>query len=683
MQGNNFRKAIFIGLLMLTGVGAVYAAGLSLGLSGAVKRKGQALEKKVTEKDEPGVASFGVTGSVVKGPVSGATVTFYALNANGTKGREWGAGTTGTDGTFSIALNDVLSASPFYAESMGGSYREEASGSTVALGAADMVSAVLPAGTRHVVLSVLTHMAAERAKDMAAAGIPLDQAVDSANAGVEMQYRLGGIVGTRPATVDDPAGVGGASLEQRNYGLVLAGLSQEAATLNVRTIDLAQALADDISDGILDGLKNGNPIPVPVISGGSIPLSAAAGIQDLQTGTSAFVGSSRNHSGIPRYDIPLTPMEVGINTAGALYIRAVLPAWHTLQAGSAPLTAFGGTPPYHWVFKSGNPGWLSITDAGVLSGIAPLISGSMEITPPFTVTVSDSAGHSRDLELNVTILQAPPSITTVGPVALMVGTPASVNLVGSVSGGVPPYYYTKGSGSTPMGMSVDLNGNLVGTPVTAGVYTFEVCVVDLVGSTSCQSVTVQTAQPVFITGCPSAYDGTYTGQFNYEYQLSDWYDDPLYIWVPRTPVTGSLTVSVTLQCFVVTPGVGVAVYETHASASDPTFGCTGGCVLSGSQMVILPDALPTGSANPSLAGTGIMFSFPNGLWVMTNNDTGFLNVSPDGKTIYSSPDSNATNDAWYADDSGPSGIYPTAAWDTPVDVSLDYIHFTSWSLTRP
>ncbi|MCH8055985.1 MAG: hypothetical protein IH857_07530, partial [Deltaproteobacteria bacterium] len=56
-------------------------------------------------------------------------------------------------------------ASPFLGEASGGSYVDEVTGGTVTLLGSDRVTAMVPAGTTRLTISLLTHMAAARAGD--------------------------------------------------------------------------------------------------------------------------------------------------------------------------------------------------------------------------------------------------------------------------------------------------------------------------------------------------------------------------------------------------------------------------------------------------------------------------------------------------------------------------------------
>lgn len=175
----------------------------------------------------------------------------------------------------------------------------------------------------------------------------------------------------------------------------------------------------------------------------------------------------------------------------------VLPTGVSGQSYNAQaLEATGGTPPYKWTLKPGSimPDGLKLAENGVIFGTAPVLTGgtTMRITPPFTVTVTDSAGQQQDLELRITIDIPPPTLTLKSGTGT-VGKYSSIPLIVQVSGGNPPYSYqsdTFMSGTPPMGMIVDINGNLVGTPAKEGTYTFGVCAIDLGGRSSCKQTTV-------------------------------------------------------------------------------------------------------------------------------------------------------------------------------------------------
>ncbi len=57
-------------------------------------------------------------------------------------------------------------------------------------------------------------------------------------------------------------------------------------------------------------------------------------------------------------------------------------------------------------------------------------------------------------------------------------------------GGTPPYSFVKKSGFLPLGMVLELNGTLSGSPTEAGTYNFRLCAKDLYGGEGCQNLTV-------------------------------------------------------------------------------------------------------------------------------------------------------------------------------------------------
>ena len=462
-----------------------------------------------------------ITGKVAKGSVSGATVKFFALNADGTKGDLLGTTATNTDGKFTTAF--MVPSSPMLAEASGGSYVNEVSGTTDILYSSDTLTAVLPAGTIQAAVTPLTHMAAARARTLAASGIPLAVAVNASNIGVAQQYMLSDILGTLPASANDAAEVQASSREERNYGIVLAGLTQGAADLHVRPIDLAAALATDMGDGILDGLGEnaipvpaisaritaldgvggllaGNPIPVPTIG----PVGPVITLPDTALAINAFLASGNNLTNLAGKDISTVP--VNINPAGGTYFinATALPAWVEGRPGTARLTASGGTPPYAWAVTPGSalPPWpmalATVANQGVLTGTAPILAAgsTMRITPPFSVTCTDVTpgpiGPLRQaIQLTVTIIKAPPTLNAVNGTCIA-GTPNTDILVATAAGGVPPYYFKSPSfmyGAPPLGMGVWTvsdtiynSGHLKGTCPRPGVYRFPVVVVDSIGA---------------------------------------------------------------------------------------------------------------------------------------------------------------------------------------------------------
>lgn len=222
-----------------------------------------------------------------------------------------------------------------------------------------------------------------------------------------------------------------------------------------------------------------------------------------------------------------------------------------------------------------------------------------------------------------------------------VGVPYSFSFYGggNPSGGHPPYSFSLGSGVgfPPMGLILNVNGLLSGTPKVAGTYKFEVSVKDLDGNQASGMVSlIVNPAPKNGSDKPNLYyDGTYTGVFNYEYNA---YDGKLVgVWTPAT-----LNIRITFKARDPShPWLDLDI--TSVWADDPTFGTgpDGIIALPGESFgeASLP-RLPMAPNDPPPTGTGcsIPINFPNGSGIYPSLfwEEGFY-VSPDGKTLSSYP----------------------------------------------
>jgi hypothetical protein len=574
-----------------------------------------------------------ITGNVAKGLVSSATVKFFTLNANGTKGNLLGTTTTDSNGNFTVTLTVI--SDPIIAEASGGSYVNEVSGVTDTLSGSDKLTAVLPAGTTQVAITPLTNMAAARARTLVAAGIPLATAVDAANVGVAQQYNLPDILGILPVDANNATQVATSSRDQRDYGIILAGITQEAKNLNVWPIDLATALANDMEDGILDGL-GGNPIQVPTIAGPVITLPPNAGTEALQNSINTFVASGNNLTNLVGTSISTTP--VNINPAGgSFYITAAaLPAWTEGQSGSATLTANGGTPPYTWSVTAGSalPNWLALAQQGnnvVLTGTAPLLSPgtTRSISPPFSVTCRDANGLSQAISWTVTIVKNPPVLTATTE-TVTAGVYFSVHIA-TASGGVPPCYVFACPARTPMGTIMNLDGVLQGTISQPGTYPFEAEAVDSIGSTSSTIITVIVTPPTSSI-FPTSQSFDSNGGSNSVTVTSD------SSW---TAASGAGWITINSG----SSGSGNGTVNYTVSANSSTSQRTGTITIAGQTFTVTQaggeggdvsqfDGSYSGSYSGPVSGS-VAFTVSNGVITVTDPGSGSGTVSASGSTSFS------------------------------------------------
>jgi hypothetical protein len=103
----------------------------------------------------------------------------------------------------------------------------------------------------------------------------------------------------------DPTVVGsanGASIDAKNYGMMLAAMSQEAHQLGMTTSSSAMitAMHNDAEDGTMDGTMSGTPINMSGMGGmmGGGSMMSAAGTGELATAMAMFINGPMNRSGV-------------------------------------------------------------------------------------------------------------------------------------------------------------------------------------------------------------------------------------------------------------------------------------------------------------------------------------------------------------------------------------------------
>lgn len=432
-------------------------------------------------------------GAYLARPLTESTVKVYEMKSDGQPGALLATTVTDKDGHYAASVLRHPS-SWLLVITSGGRYIDEISQDPLSAGPNNSLKTILRPGSNYASLTPLTTFAAARASSLAASGKPLRDSFEVSYAAVARQYSLEAITDIDPAIADDPQDVQLSGRTARQYGLILAGLDEEANTLGVTDFALSDAVAQDISDGTLDGKAGATPILINK----TIPLPAGATTALLQEAINTFAASPGNVTHLPAPQISLQVPQIDLNTGGLSYVSPkVLPAWIDGHAATVPISGSGGTLPYTCELASGElPNGFSLSKDCTISGNGTLVLGTstMLITTPFTVRMSDASQppQSVGFDLRITILAKSPVIAVSSGTCPQAGKACSVT-VASATGGTPPYYYKSDSfanGSPPLGMIVNLKGVLTGKPARAGTYTVGVCVVDLVGASDCAATKV-------------------------------------------------------------------------------------------------------------------------------------------------------------------------------------------------
>jgi hypothetical protein len=462
-------------------------------------------------------------------PLLNSAISFYILNGDGSKGALAGSTTTDEDGIYVTAIN----ASPndfLLIEATNGSYAKDTANTRPLKPSQSLATAVSASNSSTwAAITPLTHMAAARARALAAGGTPLSTAVVSSNIGVARQYGLADIISNQPVPVDDEEWAARANIDERQYSLVIAGISEEAEDLNMDAVGFADALAKDASDGLLDGKENGEPITMESLSGGTMRLDANAGTEGVQDGIASAQVAPNLAPNQANAQVPLQPVQLGINGAGKFYITStMLPAAIAQTQYNFQLTAQGGTTPYTCSLAGRNadntvsalPNWLLLGNDCTLYGGVPLLAGgtTMSISQPFTIAMCDSANSCENLELRITTIGQKPEITTY--IAKCFINEFCNQNIATAQGGITPYYFRSDylrNGASPLGTIVDLNGNIRGTPTEMGTFDVGVCAIDSIGAYSCDTAEVRVISrnvTLYLTKTGTGTGKVYSNPFN-------------------------------------------------------------------------------------------------------------------------------------------------------------------------
>ncbi|HYA17754.1 MAG TPA: putative Ig domain-containing protein [Bryobacteraceae bacterium] len=170
---------------------------------------------------------------------------------------------------------------------------------------------------------------------------------------------------------------------------------------------------------------------------------------------------------------------------------AKLPAASVGAAYSVTLTASGGTAPYTWKLDGFLPAGLTLSPAGVLSGV-PSTPYTQPVT--FSVTAGDAKGNTSAVTpLSIVVNPQGLTITTPSPLPSGIATVEYPARLLTATGGVSPFLFSVSSGLPP-GMNLSTNGLLGGTPTLAGTYEMKVTVTDAANSQAAATLAITIRQ---------------------------------------------------------------------------------------------------------------------------------------------------------------------------------------------
>lgn len=304
-------------------------------------------EVNLAPERDPGV----ISGKAVDGVISGATITVYAFG-DGVRGRRLASTTTDADGNYSLEIraeNQLV-----LIEASGGTYIEQATGTTVIIPSGDVLRAIVPYVSGQPVSSMvtpLTHLVSGLTFYKIRQGLSPAQAYSEARETIE-QYLTINTTSAVPIDITQADDSVNAASDEALYGFYLAGISnlslwasnknQTVPHTVYTSIGLTQIMYDDIqSDGMLDGVGsdlNNNPMPLAI---GVVPLSGETYRAAFSLHLLAVADTADNSTNLKPGDLLIVaedlaskPSELFLETA-TLDLENQLPEVNLVQAAGS------------------------------------------------------------------------------------------------------------------------------------------------------------------------------------------------------------------------------------------------------------------------------------------------------------------------------------------------------------
>jgi hypothetical protein len=260
-----------------------------------------------------------VSGTAVKGPISGGTVTAYAIT-NGTMGMQLASGTTDSQGHFNISIGDY--AGSIMLQMSDGTYVDEATGVTVSMAPGDVMTAVMTtlstgSTVTGIQITPLTSMAQAMANNMA--GGMMDANITAANTAIGNYFIVNDILHTPPMNPLVSGSSGTATQGMKNYGMAIAAMSQSAKDMGMAaSSSMVTAMMNDASDGVMNGLMGSTPIMMGGMMAGSSMMTTTAGTSGLATEMATFMTSTLNKSGVTAGDMTALMNKLTTSATGTI-----------------------------------------------------------------------------------------------------------------------------------------------------------------------------------------------------------------------------------------------------------------------------------------------------------------------------------------------------------------------------
>jgi hypothetical protein len=470
-------------------------------------------------KTEQLSSSKSVQGGVTKGVLVGATVNAYPIAIDGTVDLDnlVASATTNAQGLFSleIATNNQY----LWLQSSGGEFIDETDQNPVvsqrrkiSFSAEQGLIAVLPPGYSQIAITMTTQALYEKTLAEFSNDFYSVYQVNIQNFTAGLGFNPLNTLSADPNN-PDPA----AEEAARQYALLSGGLANLtnqaaiAAGYPSASFELVMALVDDFSDGMIDGLLNGEPIIITAADGSTTSLVTEL---DLDSAINRFRNNnyqSYQTTSLPVVDQTLTASTGQLNTPPSVTING--PTSVAANTGVSLLANAidddGTVQSYLWQQTSGTPITLRGVNSATLDFTAPTLA--VATSASFSVTVTDDSALSTVVSHDIDFEVADALVINAGN-DQSIASDSVVSLNGtqsSVSGVTTANVQWNQVSGTPV--SLTNSNSLTGVSFTAPrvaldtVLVFELTVTDSLGRIVSDSVAITILE--YINIAPSVNAG--------------------------------------------------------------------------------------------------------------------------------------------------------------------------------
>jgi len=233
-----------------------------------------------------------------------------------------------TDSAGNFNMSTGSHSGPVMLQMSGGNYKDEASGIVMAMHSGDIMTTVIPAivsgGTMTgLQVNPITSMAQVMAQNMT--GLMTMANITAANVAVGSYFMVNDILHTMPMDPTVAGSGSGATKDEKNYGMIIAAISQEAYDLSMpQSSGMVSAMMQDASDGVMNGKMGATMISMNGMGGmggmggGMITsnMSTTAGTSGLASAMASFMTNTVvNKSGITTADTDMAALMAKLNSA--------------------------------------------------------------------------------------------------------------------------------------------------------------------------------------------------------------------------------------------------------------------------------------------------------------------------------------------------------------------------------